>query len=166
MFLSIHKCNLIYYNVSFLNLFSGIYEEAATKSRQALLRYKANQIADYEALHHIHFWPQEPIPKYIYYIGQAKNFEEWYKSGEGDRGPIYKEFEEKSTFKIHNFKESTFDKYSIWKFDKKDSNKDDETEMSTDLKDKGNSIELHSEDKNEIQEIKKLVDIILHKLNN
>ncbi len=156
-------------NVSFLkSFFSGVYEEAATKSRQALLRYRANQIADYEALHHVHFWPQEPIPKYIYYIGQAKNFEEWYKNRKGERGPIYKEFEEKSTFIKYEFKESTFDRYSIWKFDKEDSDKD-ETKMSTQmtvLKDKGASVESHSEDKKEIQEIRKMVDMIFHKLNN
>ncbi|CAG8589188.1 6853_t:CDS:2 [Funneliformis mosseae] len=57
----------------------GVYKEAVTKGRQALLRYRANQIADYEALCHFHLWPQEPDPKYIYYIGQSINFENWHK---------------------------------------------------------------------------------------
>ena len=39
------------------------------------------------------------------------------------------------------------------------------TQMTV-LKDKGASVESHSEDKHEIQEIRKLVDMILHKLNN
>ncbi|CAI2173626.1 3244_t:CDS:10 [Funneliformis geosporum] len=103
-------------------IMGGVYGEAATKGRQALLRFRANQIADYEALHHLHFQHQEPEPKYIYYIGQAKNFEEWYKSRKGDRGQIYKEFEEKSTFTRYNFKESSIDEVSIWKFDDKHKN--------------------------------------------
>ncbi|RIA86143.1 hypothetical protein C1645_829709 [Glomus cerebriforme] len=95
----------------------GVYEEAATKGRQALLRFRANQIANYEALHHIHFWPHEPDPKYIYYIGQSKNFEEWYKNRKNDQGVIYKDFEEKSTFTRNIFKESDYDKFSIWKYE-------------------------------------------------
>ncbi|PKB96310.1 hypothetical protein RhiirA5_435045, partial [Rhizophagus irregularis] len=61
----------------FIALMGGVYERAANKGRQALLRFRAKQIADYEALHHIHIWPHEPDPKYIYYIGKSKNFEEW-----------------------------------------------------------------------------------------
>ena len=49
-------------------IFSGAYEEAVTKGRQNLLRYKANQIADHEALYHIHLWNHGPDPQYIYYI--------------------------------------------------------------------------------------------------
>ncbi|GET57458.1 uncharacterized protein OCT59_015519 [Rhizophagus irregularis] len=57
---------------------SGVYEKADTKGRQTLLRYQANHIADYEALQHIHFWKHEHDPKYIYYFGQSKNFEDCY----------------------------------------------------------------------------------------
>ena len=93
-----------------------MYEEAATKGRQTLLRYRANHIADYEALHHIHFWALAPEPKHIYYIGQSKNFEEWYDIRKGDQGGIYKEFEEKSTFTKHIYKDSDYDHVSIWKY--------------------------------------------------
>src|SRR5436190_15082348 len=100
-----------------LSFFSGVYGDAATKGRQALLRYRANQIADYEALHHIHFRYQEPDPKNIYYIGQSKNFVEWYKNRKNDQGAIYKDFEEKSASLDHIFKETDYDKVSIWKYD-------------------------------------------------
>ncbi|RIA84913.1 hypothetical protein C1645_858515 [Glomus cerebriforme] len=96
---------------------SGVYERAETKGRQTLLRYRANYIADYEALHHIHFWRPEPEPKHIYYFGQSKNFEEWYKSRKYDRGAIYKDFEEKSTFTRRIFKQEDYDKVSVWKYD-------------------------------------------------
>ncbi|RIA86147.1 hypothetical protein C1645_807927 [Glomus cerebriforme] len=95
----------------------GVYERAETKGRQALLRFRANQIVDYEALHHIHFWPPEPEPKYIYYIGQSKNFQEWYHKRKDDQGEIYKDFEEKSTIAQHTFKDVDYDDDSIWKFD-------------------------------------------------
>ena len=94
-----------------------MYEKAETKGRQTLLRYRANQIADYEALHHIHFHYNEPEPKYIYYIGQSKNFEEWYDARKGIQGAIYRGFEEKSTFTKRTFKKSDYDDVSIWKYD-------------------------------------------------
>ena len=75
-----------------------MYEKAEIKGRQSLLRDRANLIADYEALDHIHFWNPEPEPKYIYYFGQSKNFEEWYETRKDNKGAIYKDFEEKSTF--------------------------------------------------------------------
>src|SRR5256885_11620847 len=101
--------------IFFFCIFSGVYTKAATKGRQALLRYRARQIADYEALHHIHFWPHEPDPNYIYYIGRSKNFEEWHRSRELDQDIIYKEFENK--FKPNPFKKIVKDQFSIWKFD-------------------------------------------------
>ncbi|PKY56127.1 hypothetical protein RhiirA4_476196 [Rhizophagus irregularis] len=78
-----------------ITFMGGVYEEAATKGRQALFR--ANQIANYEAFYHLHFPPIEHDPKYIYYIGQSKNFETW-RENRKDDGAIYKGFEEKSTF--------------------------------------------------------------------
>src|SRR4051812_46946224 len=112
--------NEILFNILFDNYlyFSGVYEEAATKGRQALLRYRANKIADYEALHHTHLWPHEPDPKYIYYIGQSKNFEEWYKNiKKHHEGPIYQDFEEKCTFTKFTFEKSDFDESSIWNYE-------------------------------------------------
>ncbi|GES84543.1 hypothetical protein GLOIN_2v1769896 [Rhizophagus clarus] len=97
---------------------SGVYEKAENKGRQTLLRYQANHIADYEAIQHIHFWEHEHDPKYIYYFGQSKNFEDWYNKRK-DQGPIYKELEGKSTFIKHICveKKRNFDKYSILKYD-------------------------------------------------
>jgi len=87
-----------------------------TKGKRALLRFKARQIADCEALHHFHFWSQ-PEPRYIYYVCRSKKFEKWYKSIKDDQGAIYEDLEEKSTSKYINcFKESTYDEVSIWKF--------------------------------------------------
>ncbi|POG75704.1 hypothetical protein GLOIN_2v1562889 [Rhizophagus irregularis DAOM 181602=DAOM 197198] len=110
--------NAILFNIIYLFYFSGVYERAETKGRQALLRFRANQIADYEALEHFHFWPPEPEPKYIYYIGQSKNFQEWYQKRKDDQGEIYNDFEEKPTNIITQaFKDVDYDETSIWQFD-------------------------------------------------
>ncbi|POG75676.1 hypothetical protein GLOIN_2v1475226 [Rhizophagus irregularis DAOM 181602=DAOM 197198] len=111
---------LVYVLLNMLIAFmTGVYEKAEIKGRQTSLRLRANHIADYEALHHINFWEPEPEPKNIYYFGQSKNFEEWYNTRK-NQGSIYKEFEEKSTFTKHIFKESDYDKISIWKYDEND----------------------------------------------
>ena len=58
---------------------------------------------DYEALKHFDSWFLEPDPKYIYYIGQSENFEEWYNSiKKNDEGPIYQDFKEKSIFAMYS----------------------------------------------------------------
>lgn len=62
--------NIIFYLIAYL--FSGVYEHVTAKSRQILLKHRANFIADYEALYHIHFSKPELEPKYIYYLGQPK----------------------------------------------------------------------------------------------
>ncbi|CAG8753942.1 19258_t:CDS:2, partial [Rhizophagus irregularis] len=95
----------------------AIYERAETKGRQALLRFRANQIADYEALEHFHFWPNEPEPKFIHYIGQSKNFQEWFQLRKDDQGEIYKDFDEKTTNTIQAFIDVDYDESSIWNFD-------------------------------------------------
>ena len=106
-------CN---FYLMFCDLFiSRVYEDAETKSRQTLLRYQASRIADYEALYHIYLWKHEPEPRYIYYIGQSKQFDEWYDNIEKE--PIYKELEDKSTFTKRVFKEEDYDRFSIWKYD-------------------------------------------------
>jgi hypothetical protein len=93
-----------------------VYERAEINGRQSLLRSRANHIADYEALHHIHFWNIDPEPEYIFYIGQSKNFEEWYEMRK-DQKAIYEGFEQKSTFMRRTFKNESYDKFSIWKYD-------------------------------------------------
>jgi hypothetical protein len=98
--------------------FSGVYERAANKGRQALLRFRARQIADYEALHHVYIWPREPDPKYIYYIGKSKNFEEW--SSKREQCVIFKDFEERSTYIKCSFQEADYDNNSIWEYKKSD----------------------------------------------
>jgi hypothetical protein len=96
-----------------------VYENAATKGRQALLRFRANQIANYEALYPIHFPPIERDPKYIYYVGHSKTFETWYEDRKDD-GIIFKDFEKKSTFTENVFEEKYYDNFSIWKYDDDD----------------------------------------------
>jgi hypothetical protein len=93
-----------------------VYEKAEIKSRQTLLRYQAIKIADYDALYHFHYWTPDPEPKYICYVGQSKHFEKWYNNIKSDQSRIYKDFEEKSTFKKYVFKESDYDIFSIWKY--------------------------------------------------
>ncbi|POG75683.1 hypothetical protein GLOIN_2v1475233 [Rhizophagus irregularis DAOM 181602=DAOM 197198] len=97
----------------------GVYEEAATKGRQALLRFRANQIANYEALHHYYFSSHDYDPKYIYYIRRSEHFETWYEDRKND-GPIFKDVEKKSTFAEFVFKDKVYDKFSIWKYDDDD----------------------------------------------
>ena len=87
-----------------------MYEDAVTKGNQTLLRYRANQIADYEALRHNE-------PNYIYYIGQSSNFEKWYASVKEDgQVPIYKDIEEKCPYLMNVFKKADYDDDSIWKY--------------------------------------------------
>ncbi|PKC07991.1 hypothetical protein RhiirA5_399547 [Rhizophagus irregularis] len=95
---------------------SGVYETATTKGRQALLRFRANQIANYEALNQVHYPHIKPDPKYIYYIGRSKHFETWYESRKDD-GPIFSDFEKKSTFSKFVFEEKDYDEFSLWKYD-------------------------------------------------
>ncbi|CAB4463688.1 unnamed protein product [Rhizophagus irregularis] len=94
---------------------SGVYETATTKGRQALLRFRANQIANYEALNQVHYPHIKSDPKYIYYIGRSKHFETWYESRKDD-GPIFSDFEKKSTFSKFVFEEKDYDEFSIWKY--------------------------------------------------
>jgi hypothetical protein len=142
-----------------------VYEEAATKGRQALLRYRANQIADYEALHHIHFRHREPNPKNIYYIGQSKNFVEWYKSRKSDQGSIYKDFEEKSTFIKYTFKETDYDKVSIWKFDDDSFNNTNITSIAEKLSE-GNGRDDVIKEINEMKKLKDSMSTMIEQLCN
>ncbi|GBB84949.1 hypothetical protein RclHR1_11530001 [Rhizophagus clarus] len=139
---------------------SGVYEKAETKGRQALLRFRANQIADYEALEHFHFWPTEPEPKYIYYIGQSKNFQEWYQMKKDDQGEIYKDFEEKSSITNQAFKDVNYNIVSIWKFDDDNSSKIKEGNISSSPVE--NSREIILEEINEMKKMRKNIDNLIN----
>ena len=74
-------------------------------------------------------------PLYIYYIGQARNFEKWYNSiKENNQDPIYNNIEEKSTFTKRVLKEANYDKYSIWKYDEEIEAIEKEIQKVTNLK--------------------------------
>ncbi|CAI2180789.1 4173_t:CDS:2 [Funneliformis geosporum] len=76
----------------------GVYSEAYKKGRVALLRFRAESISDYEALERIHFFPQSPEPKYIYYLGESKSYKEWdsnAKKRESEQITLYDTYEEK-----------------------------------------------------------------------
>jgi hypothetical protein len=124
-----------------------VYEKAETKGRQALLRFRANQIANYEALHHYYFWHHDTDPKYIYYISQSKNFEEWYNSRKNDQDPIYKDFEEKTTFTSHVFEEKNYDKYSIWDYEEDNKMKINENDNKN--VEQKNKVDIEKEIKND-----------------
>ncbi|PKY50669.1 hypothetical protein RhiirA4_531052 [Rhizophagus irregularis] len=144
---------------------SGVYEKAEIKGRQTLLRRRANLIADYEALHHIHFWEIEPEPKHIYYFGQSKTFEDWYVTRKNDQGAIYNDFEEKSTFTKRNFEKRDYDDHSIWSYDDDHSiwsYFDDHSIRSYDdyIKTRiENFKNIGFKDKNSIEEIKEIEDM-------
>ncbi|EXX65278.1 uncharacterized protein OCT59_015549 [Rhizophagus irregularis] len=135
---------------------NGVYVTAGTKGKQKLLRYQANYIATFEALH-VHFSDSELgcEPKRIYYFSQAKNFEEWYNTKKGEQGVIYKEFEEASMFMINSiYKEIDYDKYSILTYN------DNIKMIIKDFINLGNNVNINTEDlikrvidKNSIDEI-------------
>nr|CAG8520206.1 15614_t:CDS:10 [Entrophospora candida] len=83
----------------------AIFEEAASKGRYACLRFKADMIADYEALEHkkFYFWPAPNEPKYIYYVGHSDNFDEWKERSKGRRGCIFKRYESRNDFLQYKF---------------------------------------------------------------
>ncbi|PKY16218.1 hypothetical protein RhiirB3_480607 [Rhizophagus irregularis] len=136
----------------------GVYQKAETKGRQALLRFRANQIANYEALHHYNFWPYEPDPKYIYYVSQSKIFVEWYNSRKNDQDPIYSDFENKSTYTKHVFEEKNYDIHSIWDYEEDNKmkiNKNDDKNKNVKQKNKVDNIEKEIKNDDNIKDIKK-----------
>ncbi|RGB23908.1 hypothetical protein C1646_773828 [Rhizophagus diaphanus] len=135
----------------------GVYQKAETKGRQALLRFRANQIANYEALHHYNFWPYEPDPKYIYYVSQSKIFVEWYNSRKNDQDPIYSDFENKSSYTKHVFEEKNYDIYSIWDYEEDDKMKINKNDDKNNVKQKNKVDNIEKEIKNDddIKDIKK-----------
>jgi hypothetical protein len=167
----------IYFLLIFLFcFFSGMHEKANIEGRQILLRHRARYIADYEALHHIHFWQHELEPKQIYYFGYLKNFEDWFKIIKDDQNAIYEGFEEKSISSRHTFKD--YDKFSILEHLYDDDN-ESKIEKIKNMKNDGNInfeylIELFREFKDqesdEIEKMKSEVNIkienLIKKLNN
>ncbi|CAB5389622.1 unnamed protein product [Rhizophagus irregularis] len=145
--------------IAFMN---GVYVTAGTKGKQKLLRYQANYIATFEALH-VHFSDSELEcePKRIYYFSQAKNFEEWYNTKKGEQGVIYKEFEEATMFMINSiYKEIDYDKYSILTYN------DNIKMIIKDFINLGNNVNINTEDlikrvidKKSIDEIEGIEDI-------
>ncbi|CAG8753263.1 19308_t:CDS:2, partial [Rhizophagus irregularis] len=117
----VQRDNFDYWAVDLFTLIASIFLViilqniliAFMKGKQKLLRFQANCIADYEALHH--FSEPEPEPKHIYYFSLAKNFEEWCNTRKDEQGAIYKAFEEFTTSGI--FKELDYDKYSFLTYD-------------------------------------------------
>ncbi|PKC01166.1 hypothetical protein RhiirA5_427142 [Rhizophagus irregularis] len=94
---------------------SDEYEDVKDKSRLILLKHKANHIADYDAMYHIHFWIPDSKPKCIYYIGQSENYEDWHIARkDDDKSAICKGLKENPIFT--NFKERDFDDHSIWNY--------------------------------------------------
>ncbi|GBC02112.1 hypothetical protein RclHR1_04460002 [Rhizophagus clarus] len=102
----------------------GVYEEAAEKGRDALLRYRATLISDYEALEDIRFWSPEPDPQFIFYVGHSQSVEEWTEDRKQFKGCIYQRYENRASYKRYKFQEEPSDKYSLLKYeiDKKDNN--------------------------------------------
>ena len=88
-----------------------------------MLRYRANLISDYEALEDIRFWPPEPDPQFIFYVGHSESFEEWSEDRKHFKGCIYQRYENKASYKKYKFKEDFNDKNSLLRYemDKKDS---------------------------------------------
>ncbi|PKK61033.1 hypothetical protein RhiirC2_718703 [Rhizophagus irregularis] len=143
--------------IAFMN---GVYTTAETKGKQKLLRYQANYIATFEALH-IHFSGPEPEhqPKHIYYFSLAKNFEEWYDTRKGEQGAIYKDYEEEesSIFTTSNiFKERDYDEYSFLTYN--DNIKTIVEDFINSVDDNTKNLSKRATDKNSIEEIDDVKD--------
>ncbi|PKK80177.1 hypothetical protein RhiirC2_704442 [Rhizophagus irregularis] len=94
---------------------SDEYEAVKEKSRQILLKYKANRIADYEALNHVHLFSNpESQPKYIFYHGLPESYEKWYNIRKDDSKSVI--YDNTKEFDFEKFKISDYDQYSIWKY--------------------------------------------------
>jgi len=65
-------------------LFSGAHDDAKKVSRHAVLRYRAELIADYETIDKP-FGNKKGNPRYIYFIGESDYIEEWLANSERAR---------------------------------------------------------------------------------
>jgi hypothetical protein len=145
-----------------------MHDKANIEGRQTLLRHRARYIADYEALHQIHFWQPESEPKYIHYFGHLKDIEDWFKKIKDDQGAIYESFEEKSTSIRYTFKD--YDKSSILSYDHSSIVIEDEIEKIKNLKNDVSDInfdhliEKFKDQKNEIECIKDKIHTNINRL--
>jgi len=117
-----------------------VYSEAYEKGRVALLRFRAESISDYEALDDINFYPPPPEPKYIYYLGESKNYDEWdanVKRREAEQKKFYNIYEEKMIETKLPYKEEEEEDESWWESNEEDSLCEERDE---DVKDKVKSI--------------------------
>ncbi|CAG8575470.1 696_t:CDS:10 [Funneliformis caledonium] len=82
-------------------IMGNVYESAADKSKQAVLKYKAIQISDYDKLHHrFDFWYQDPKV-----VPSKKSVRKFIKASHQDKY-------------ISGFAtDLDYDQYSIWRFD-------------------------------------------------
>ena len=83
------------------------------------------------------------------------------KKEKNDQGPIYKDFEEKSTFPRHLCKKSDYEKFSIWIYDNDIKTniknfKNINNDVSDNIKD---LIKRFEDEKNSIKEIEEIGDV-------
>ncbi|CAG8588354.1 13911_t:CDS:10 [Funneliformis caledonium] len=102
----------------FIAFMGGIYSDAHVQASNALLRFRAENISDYEALDDVHFLPLTPDPKYICYIGRSSSYETWKKLSNAKSHTLYHKYEEKITeikglYEVENLE----DKNCLWKWD-------------------------------------------------
>ncbi|CAB4443389.1 unnamed protein product [Rhizophagus irregularis] len=98
---------------------SDEYKDVKDKSRQILLKHKANRVADYEALYHFNIFSNDikAKPKFIYYIGQPENYEEWNNIRKAnDKCTIYKDLVVEHISTKFIFGERNYDHRSIWEY--------------------------------------------------
>ncbi|CAI2168586.1 18802_t:CDS:2 [Funneliformis geosporum] len=142
----------------------GVYEEAAKKGRDALLRYRADLISDYEALEDIRFWPPETDPTYIFYVGHSKSFDEWSEGRKEFRGCIYERYETKASYKKYDFKDDIYDETSLMKYEadkvtQKDTNNESNSSTSSQVD------ELYKEFKQSINNVNERLDLMDRKID-
>ncbi|PKC12005.1 hypothetical protein RhiirA5_397165 [Rhizophagus irregularis] len=107
----------------FIAFMGGIYSEADTQANNALLRFRADSVSDYEALDDIHFLPLEPDPKYIFYLGTPSCLNTWKEISDKKKDiKLYSKYEEEIAEIKDLFVEKNLDvENTLWDWD--DNNK-------------------------------------------
>ncbi|CAG8576470.1 6087_t:CDS:2 [Funneliformis mosseae] len=138
----------------FIAFIWGVYAEAYTKGRSALLRFRAESISDYEALEQIYFDPPIPEPKYIYYLGKSKSYKDWdskVRSRESENNKLYDYYEEKMIDTVLPYEDDEM---------KSDDNKGFENvEDNSDIKNKVTLLD------NKVEDLKSVVNELNDKLD-